>query len=455
MAAGRFGRRLTTTLGTDPEDRIAALVDAHGAALLRVARHHSLCVDDANDAYQRALEIYLRRLDTVDPATEGAWMKVVVRHEAMAVRRMRSGSVSGEELDFDARVDDAIPQLEERLAQAERSARSAEVLRRLKPDEATALLLKAEGHSYVEIGERQGWSYTKVNRAIAEGRRRFLKTYAELESGDGCQAYRPGLAELARGSASAETLLELRPHLRHCPACRATVRELRGGRRRVAAWLPLPAFLGAAKASLDYERNIAELGGQAVPPPVALGRWGELKLHVQHLVQRLGGSDVGASVQVAASSGGGRGLSVAAVLGICVSSVGAGTYCVATLIPDPPPIVRKVEKPKQKKRKPAAERPQAVERSPVRVAEPRAPLATATPAAKPERRKRQPSAKPGSTARKPASRRHESSPPPAPPVPGQQELGFEQSAAASGGSSSSHSPQPAAAPPTGGEEFAP
>ncbi len=77
MAAGRFGRRLTTTLGTDPEDRIAALVDAHGAALLRVARHHSLCVDDANDAYQRALEIYLRRLDTVDPATEGAWMKVV------------------------------------------------------------------------------------------------------------------------------------------------------------------------------------------------------------------------------------------------------------------------------------------------------------------------------------------------------------------------------------------
>ncbi len=84
-----------------------------------------------------------------------------MRHEAMAVRRMRSGSVSGEELDFDARVDDAIPQLEERLAQAERSARSAEVLRRLKPDEATALLLKAEGHSYVEIGERQGWSYTK------------------------------------------------------------------------------------------------------------------------------------------------------------------------------------------------------------------------------------------------------------------------------------------------------
>jgi DNA-directed RNA polymerase specialized sigma24 family protein len=53
---------------------------------------------------------------------------------------------------------------EDRLASAERSARSAEVLRRLKPDEASALLLKAEGHSYGEIGERYGWTYTKVLR---------------------------------------------------------------------------------------------------------------------------------------------------------------------------------------------------------------------------------------------------------------------------------------------------
>jgi DNA-directed RNA polymerase specialized sigma24 family protein len=33
---------------------IAALVDAHGAALLRLARQYSLCLDDAHDAYQRA-----------------------------------------------------------------------------------------------------------------------------------------------------------------------------------------------------------------------------------------------------------------------------------------------------------------------------------------------------------------------------------------------------------------
>ena len=31
-------------------------------------------------------------------------------------------------------------------------------------------MMKAHSLSYEEIGERNGWSYTKVNRAITEGR---------------------------------------------------------------------------------------------------------------------------------------------------------------------------------------------------------------------------------------------------------------------------------------------
>ena len=432
-----------------PEDRIGRLVEEHATTLLRVARQHSLCVDDAHDAYQRALEIYLRRLDTIDPATEGAWMRVVVRHEAMAVRRSRAGSVNGEEVDLDARPDDDVLELEDRLARAERSARSAEVLRRLKPDEATALLLKAEGHSYDEIGRRQGWTYTKVNRAITEGRRRFLKTYADLESGDECETYRPALMNLARGTASAESLLELRPHLRHCPACRATVRELRGGRRRVAGWFPLPAFLFGSKRALDYDNNISEIGETAAAPATT-GRLTELKLHLQALVHRLGGSDVATSAQLAGSAGGGRGLTVATVLGICVSSVGAGTYCVATLIPDerPVPVERKGEK-----------RPRAA----VRVSEPQTPVKpearlaaapTATPAPKrreTRRPRKRPTASAATASRLPVEQQHEASPPPAPATPGQQELGFEQSTAPTSPSQA----QPAAAPATGGEEFSP
>ncbi len=60
-------------------------------------------------------------------------------------------------------------------------ARSLEALARLKPDERTAVLLKAEGFSYREIGERNGWTYTKVNRAVTEGRRRFRDVLARID----------------------------------------------------------------------------------------------------------------------------------------------------------------------------------------------------------------------------------------------------------------------------------
>ena len=50
--------------------------------------------------------------------------------------------------------------VEERLESAERVERSAEIMRRLKRDEARTLMLKAQGLSYVEIGERLGWTYT-------------------------------------------------------------------------------------------------------------------------------------------------------------------------------------------------------------------------------------------------------------------------------------------------------
>jgi RNA polymerase sigma factor (sigma-70 family) len=344
------------------ERRIAALVHAHGPALLRVARKHSLCLDDAHDAYQRALEIYLRRLDTVDPATEGAWMKVVVRHEAMAVRRGRGESVSREEVDFDARPDDGSPSLEDRLAAGERAARSAEALRLLKPDEATALMLKAGGHSYSEIAERKAWTYTKVNRSVTEGRARFRRTFAALESGDACETLGPALADLARGTASAETMLTLRPHLRHCPACRATVRELRGGRRRAAGWLPIPALL-----------------------------------------HRLGGSDLVTGLQLAASGGGGpRGLGVAAVVGI--AAVAAPPEPVPARAPAP--VVREAQARPQPKGPAAVARVARVAAPPVAV-----PVAASTPAPRPRRAAPHPapaaelSFERSATVREPASER--------------------------------------------------
>jgi RNA polymerase sigma factor (sigma-70 family) len=267
----------------DEARRIEAMVARHGPALLRVAHQFSLCHDDALDAYQRTLEIYLRRLDTVDRATEGAWLRVVVKHEAMAIRNARAASVDADDIDFDDNVA-GLREIEDTVAGGERVDRSVEALKALKPDEARALLLKAEGLSYDEIGRRFGWTYTKVNRSIAEGRKRFLKIYRGIEAGEACERYTPVLDALADGTATSAQVLAIRPHLRHCATCRATVRNMRFSRtRRIALLAPFA--------------------------------W------VSRLLSR---SDV---VQYA-SSGGGRLGPIAGVVGLCLSGVGAGAACV-------------------------------------------------------------------------------------------------------------------------------
>ena len=290
--------------GSTPRDaqaRVGNLIGQHGNALLRVARKVSLCADDAHDAFQRALEIYLRRLDTLDPATEAAWMRVVVRNEALAVRRNRSQHVQSDEPDLDAHVDHDQRSLEERVESSERVTRSAEALRQLKPDEARALLLKAEGLSYGEIGEQLGWTYTKVNRCITEGRARFRKVFQGIESGAQCERFAPLLAALAAGDADADTLVRLKPHLRHCLGCRADVRRLHGARwPNAAAWLPLPGVLDRLRP-------------------------GSIKAELYGLFGRLHGADPVATSL--AGGGGGRGAGATALVGLCLAGASAGGYC--------------------------------------------------------------------------------------------------------------------------------
>jgi RNA polymerase sigma factor (sigma-70 family) len=279
----------------DDGARVAAVVTRHERTLLRVARRASLCDDDAYDAYQRALEIFVRRVATVDPATEVAWLKVVVRHEALAIRRARSESVAGEALDLDAVVAGAERSVEEQIAAGERVRRSAEALRALKPDEAKALMMKAHGLSYEEIGERNGWSYTKVNRAITEGRRRFLRAYAGIESGEECERFAPIVVALSSGQATATDVLRIRPHLRHCTACRAQVRDLHLSRLR-----RLAVFWAA-------------------------------------LFHRTNASDFATGMHLATASGGGRLSTVATILAVCLSSASVGTVCaVSGLLPHSP-----------------------------------------------------------------------------------------------------------------------
>jgi len=149
--------------GDGGRDLALEILGAHARSLLSLARRHSLCADDAHDAYQRAVEILLRRADDLDPASAASWMRTVVKHEAMAVRADRQALLAREEVDLDARPAPS-PSEEEQVERFDRLAAAAEALQSLKIGEVQALVLKAEGHSYREIASRMGWTYTNDNR---------------------------------------------------------------------------------------------------------------------------------------------------------------------------------------------------------------------------------------------------------------------------------------------------
>lgn len=154
-------------------------------SLLRTAHRHSLCVDDAHDAFQRGVEIFLRRAPTLDPESAHRWLHVVVKHEAMEVRRGRIASVGYEEVDLERQASPHTPSPEEQVLVADRTRRATEALKRLKPQELRAMWLKASGHSYAEIGAVTGFSATKVNRSLTEGRKRFLDRFEGIGTGRG------------------------------------------------------------------------------------------------------------------------------------------------------------------------------------------------------------------------------------------------------------------------------
>ena len=403
-------------------DRVATIVARHGELLTRVARSYSLCADDAQDAVQRALEIYMRRVESLDPATELAWLKVVVKHESLAVRRARAG--------VRARRSTSTRSPRWRRGRsrsgaesAERVERSAEVMRRLKRDEARALMLKAQGLSYVEIGERLGWTYTKVNRCITEGRRRFMQLYEELETGAECERlapsrsrWRPGPRRARCCSSSARTCGTARRAARRSatstrPACgthglaaagradragtsvRRAPPRCRGGGRRGRP--PPDGALGAARRGVPPDER-GRVGGPArgtvrrrgsratVGRPGAPARLGR------------GGAPAPAELGPRARAARGddqrrrpdrraRGPDRDLRLGR-----GAGTYCVATaLLPDPKPAIHAAAKPSAKRKNSThTERGRTSQRRrPIATSTP-VPAATSTPRPSPAKRRR-------------------------------------------------------------------
>ena len=298
------------------------LIETHDAVFRRTARRYSICADDAEDAYQRSLEILLTKAPTLEGDAIVRWMQVVTKREALAVRRQRERLLSGtrpagEDDDRDPldsiASESAGPN--EQAASRERVARSREALRALKPQELRALTLKAQGYSYAEIGELTGWTYTKINRCMAEGRKRFLEVFASIEEGRRCEQLSAALSALADGERDVIGADDVELHLRTCGSCRAKLRAFRAIPDRVFELLPTGPALDQSSGGRAHEWLSDRVGG-------AIEKVREGAFSLAH---RGGGSEGEAATGIA----GGLQASVAKALAVCGVAVAGtgGAYC--------------------------------------------------------------------------------------------------------------------------------
>jgi len=226
----------------DVERAALDLIARRGPEILATARPNAASPEDAEDAYQRGLEILLTKAPSTSEDDLVPWLKIVVKHEAFALRRQRerhSPLTDDGEL---AERATAAGITHDQAAFYEHLRQSAEALRQLKRQEIRALVLRAEGYSYREICSITGWTYTKVNRCLTEGRRALAIKLAGIEGGIECARLALLLAALAEGDASGGDELDgLRRHLASCLACRARLRALREARPAAGRDGPLRA----------------------------------------------------------------------------------------------------------------------------------------------------------------------------------------------------------------------
>lgn len=314
------------------------LIRNHDGALRSTARRFSICREDAEDAYQRGIEILLSKAPTTDPRQLLPWARTVIKHEALAIRkgreRMLGRPPAVERIEEFEDWIHLIPSQgsgpAERVEKRELIDRSREALATLKPHELKALTQLAEGYSYTEIASLNGWTRTKVNRCLAEGRARFRSVFRQSEAGERCAELEPLISASCDGELDGKDLIDLRNHLAACGQCRATLREFRATPKAVAALLP------------------AVPGSQSV-----WERFQELTVSLHLRFQGIGkGSDQ--TLGVVAGSGGTRGAGAAAIAKIatlCAGTAGGAAACVAVGVLPAPVLNDRPERP------PAIERP--------------------------------------------------------------------------------------------------
>jgi len=215
---------------------------AAAPGLIRYAARYTPSVHDAEDAYQRAMEVALTRAPVTEQRAFMAWLYTVIRNEAITIARKRRR-------ESPAAVEDLAITLSEAAEEAlgpdavaewrERYGAIRDGLAALTESQRVCLMLKSAGASYVEIGEITGFSMRKIERSVLEGRERLHAWQLRLSTGAECERLRPALERAAEHEATEAEAREVSRHVRHCGACRSALAARRQSVEGLAALVPV------------------------------------------------------------------------------------------------------------------------------------------------------------------------------------------------------------------------
>jgi RNA polymerase sigma factor (sigma-70 family) len=150
------------------------------------------------------------------------------------------------------------------------------------------VMRELEGLSYREIGERLGMTRPSVESTLFRARRRLTEEYSELISGERCRRIQTIIAAAATGTLGTRDQRRMARHVSYCQPCRrqarlagldASVLAHTPVRAKIAAFLPLPAFLrrrwggggdGLSGAASSHAPTVAQWSS-AVSDPSAAG----------------------------------------------------------------------------------------------------------------------------------------------------------------------------------------
>jgi RNA polymerase sigma factor (sigma-70 family) len=217
---------------------------------VRFAARYAGSLQDAEDAYQRAMEIALMRAPVAGGDAFTAWLHVVIRNEAIAITDAQRRELPIPDDDLQASVAQErsaeIAQPDAVLEWRERYRAIQDAICGLTSAQRMCLMLRSAGLSRLEIEALTGYSERKVHRSIIEGRSRLQAWEIRMAAGEECARAGELIDMTVDNSASRRERRALSRHLHHCHACRSQYRSRRDQVRMLGSMVPTVLIGGEA-----------------------------------------------------------------------------------------------------------------------------------------------------------------------------------------------------------------